>query len=176
MEQTQLTSDAEALAAVVQGSEEAFYVLYRRHGPAVVRLAWALAPNEVTVEEIVQDTFVTLWERAPSIRLVESSVLPWLLVTCRNHTRNQRRKSKRRSQEMLTGDLDEIGPAANDTDELRWVLEAIETLAARDQEVCRLCLIEGHTYASAAALLGVTTSTVGKRLERAKIQLRKALS
>jgi RNA polymerase sigma factor (sigma-70 family) len=176
MDQTQLTTDAEALASVIAGNEEAFHTLYRRHGPAVVRLAWALAPSQTAVEEVVQDTFVTLWERAKSISIVDSSVLPWLLVTCRNHCRNQRRKNARWSGVILTGEVEDLGASTATPSELRWVADAIDQLPPRDREVCQLCLVEGHTYASAAAQIGVTSSTVGKRLERAKVQLRKALS
>lgn len=175
MEQMQMTSDTEALAGVVGGSEESFFILYSRHGPAVVRLAWALSPNREAVDEIVQDTFVTLWQRAGSISIVDSSVLPWLLVTCRNHCRNRRRKDVRWTAVILTDEIESETPS-NNPPELRWVMEAINQLPDRDRQVCQLCLVEGHTYASAAAAVGVTPATIGKRLERAKIRLRKALS
>lgn len=175
MEQTKVASDADALRGVAQGSEVSFSVLYNRHGPAVVKMAWAYVPERGIVEEIVQDTFLTLWQRADSISLAGSSVLPWLLVTCRNHCRNRRRKDARWASVILQ-DASRFDAPVEDSTVLRWVQESIDQLPVLDREVCQLCLVDGHTYASAAAVVGTTPSAIGKRLERAKLKLRRALS
>lgn len=172
MTSTNQANDSLLLSQVASGDEQAFMSLYRAHGPSVVRLAWGVAPTRDAVHEIVQDTFVTMWQKAESITLVGPSVLPWLLVTCRNHARNRARKDARwASTVALDENLPDRGLA--DMPELRWVHEAIAAMPELDRLVCELCLIDGHSYASAGRSLGMTSSAVGKRLQRARSALRK---
>jgi RNA polymerase sigma-70 factor (ECF subfamily) len=48
----------------------------------------------------------------------------------------------------------------------------IASMSPLDRDVCRLCLIEGVPYKDAAALLGITPSTIAKRVERARRHLK----
>lgn len=43
-----------------------------------------------------------------------------------------------------------------------------------DRRLCELCLIEGHTYAAAAAALGLQPATARKRIERTRTKLNAA--
>jgi len=174
MTSTDQADDSLLLDQVAAGNERAFAALYREHGPSVVRLAWGTAPNRDVVQEIVQDTFVTMWQKAGTISLIGGSVLPWLLVTCRNHARNRARKDARWSSTVaLSEDLPD--PGSRTFPELRWVYDAIAAMPEIDRRVCELCLFEGHSYESAARELNTTSGAVGKRLQRARAVLRKEL-
>lgn len=159
---------------VASGSVIAFDALYERHAPSVTRYAWALAPTRESAQELVQDTFITLWRNAPTIHMVGDSLLPWLLVTARNHASNQRRAESRAARvvqavikrELVRGDHSAI-------DETKWILDAIEALPALDRQVCTLCLLQGLTYKEAGRVLNMTEGAVGKRLERSRVTLRK---
>ena len=83
-------------------------VVFDRHAPAVTRYAWAIAPSRMDVEEIVQDTFLTVWRKAAEILIAEASLLPWLLVTCRNFGMNAVRKAARNRAEQF----DDAAPQA----------------------------------------------------------------
>jgi RNA polymerase sigma factor (sigma-70 family) len=178
-------TDAELLAQVAAGSRHALGAVFDRHGAAVTRYAWALASSRPDVEEIVQDTLVTTWQKAGSIVLAETSLLPWLLVTCRNHALNLARRSRRRAADSLPDDSEhensasvradaEAAEEARDT--LRWVMAEIEKLEPLDRQICRLCLLEGHSYGEAAATLGLSADAVKKRVSRARIRLRKGVA
>ncbi|MDO9397166.1 MAG: sigma-70 family RNA polymerase sigma factor [Herbiconiux sp.] len=170
------TRDAVLLEAAGAGDGRALSTLYDRYAPAVTRYAWALAADRHDVEEILQDTFVTLWRSARRIRLVDSSALPWLLVTCRNHALNlQRKRSRHRSVPLP----DELGAAADHSDaadQLRWVLAEIGRLDPIDQRVCELCLIEGRPYKEVAALLETSVGAVKQRVARSRARLRKVVT
>ena len=168
-------SDGELLERLCAGDARALSVLYDRHSVAVSRYAWGLAADRHDVEEVVQDTFVTLWRSARRIRLVQTSVLPWLLVTCRNHARNVTRKHHAASVVAFEGDLPWWdGSAAQE--QLRWVMEAISELDAVDQRVCELCLVEGRPYKEAAAVLGISVGAIKQRVSRSRARLRKAMA
>lgn len=167
-------SDGQLIERMSAGEMRALSALYDRHSAAVARYAWALAADRHDAEELLQDTFVTVWRSARRIRLVGSSALPWLLVTCRNHARNLARKRARDRTVPLPDDL----PSIDDTDtreQLRWVTEAISLLDPTDRRVCELCLVEGRPYKEVAALLGTSVGAIKQRVARSRARLRKAM-
>jgi len=176
--------DSDLLRRIGQGDERALSNAFDRHATTVARYAWALAPSSMDVEEIVQDTFLTLWRRGADIALLDRSLLPWLLVTCRNVAANARRKHARSAADELPEEwmpahmslvrADEARESARE--ELRWVLDAIERLDAVDRRVCELCLLEGLPYAQVAAELGLSVGAVKQRVSRNRTRLRKAVT
>ncbi|MFD5865595.1 RNA polymerase sigma factor [Agromyces sp. NPDC127015] len=176
--------DAELLRSIGAGDQRALSKAFDRHSNTVARYAWALAPSRMDVEEIVQDTFLALWRRGPEIALLDRSLLPWLLVTCRNIAANAGRKRARAAADALP---DEWMPAhlsivradqarESAREELRWVLDAIERLEPVDRRVCELCLLDGLPYAQAATELGLSVGAVKQRVSRSRIRLRKAVT
>jgi RNA polymerase sigma factor (sigma-70 family) len=161
--------DAGLVRAMARGEQTAVPILYDRHAPAVTRYAWALAPSQQDVEELVQDTFVTLWRKAQAIDLPAESLLP-----CKNHAANQRRKTMRHESDELPEDLAAPQSDHEARERLRWVREEIAALSPTDREVCELCLIQGRSYSEAALTLGLSVGAVTQRVSRSRAQLRKA--
>ncbi|GAA0964665.1 RNA polymerase sigma factor [Frigoribacterium faeni] len=167
--------DAELIKRASTGNRQALSSLFDRYATAVTRYAWALAPSRMDVEEIVQDTFVTLWKKSGEMTLPNDSLLPWLLVVCRNHALNQRRKLALAAADALPDDL--VAPDASEAREtLRFVRETIDALSPDDRAICELCLIEGLSYKEAAERLGMTVGAVTKRVSRTRSRLRKAVT
>lgn len=171
------STDGELLARLVVGDRYALAMLFDRYAPTVTRYAWALAPSKMDVEELVQDTFFTAWQKSGGIVLPDSSILPWLLVTCRNHGLNLRRRQEKHRADELPDDVG-VDPASNDSprEQLRWVLDEIERLDPVDRRLSTLCLIEGRPYAEAAELVGITVDAAKKRVSRTRARLRKAVT
>ncbi|SDT39405.1 RNA polymerase sigma-70 factor, ECF subfamily [Agromyces flavus] len=175
-------TDAELLQRVASGDQRALAAVFDRHAPAVMRYAWALAPGRMDVEEIVQDTFLTLWRKAADIILVETSLLPWLLVTCRNFGLNAVRKAARNRAEQFDDTarrsdvVREYHDAEAARDDLRWVLDEIERLEPIDRQVCELCLVEGVSYAEAAKRLDLSVGAIKQRVSRSRARLKKAVT
>ncbi|RZU62872.1 RNA polymerase sigma factor [Zhihengliuella halotolerans] len=175
-----MTSDEEAFRRMVRGSEAAFAELFDRHSGAVYRYSWGLAESRDEVADIVQETFLVLWRRRKEIRLAGHSVLPWLLVCCRNTAYNHNR-ARRRSP---AGELTEPKPGTHAwhrrveqeqaVEELAWVREEIAALPDTERRLCDLCLIEGLSYDEAASALGISPSAARKRIQRARGKLRAA--
>ncbi len=165
--------DMTLLTSLAHGHDLAYSELYDRHAPAVLRYAWRLTGKRPDVEELLQDTFLTLWDKRRSVRIYGDSLLPWLLTTCRHHALNLRR----RDQKHTTLPLDESAAlTAEDAadEQLQSVHEEIGNLGTLDRQVCELCLIQGLDYTEAGKLLGISANAVGKRLQRVRQRLRKA--
>ncbi|WP_022891053.1 RNA polymerase sigma factor [Agromyces subbeticus] len=175
-------TDTELLQGLVRGDQRPLSILFDRHAAAVTRYAWALAPSRQDVEEIVQDTFMTLWRRADAVNVPEVSVLPWLLVTCRNVAANLARRHLRNRADELPEESasDHTAHARRDAEQareqLRWVLDEIAALDPIDRRVCELCLVDGVPYADAARQLGLSVGAVKQRVLRSRMKLRKAVT
>jgi len=172
--------DADLVRRAIARDDRAFGELFDRHSTAVYRFAYAQTHDVTTTQELVQETFVTAWRRLADIRLVDESVLPWLIVTCRYHAQNMRRRTSRLQEELpLDEHIAAHGAATADRDrlahveELEWVFEAINRLSETDRRVVELCLYEGRSYKEAALALGISVSNVSKRVERSRAKLRR---
>ena len=175
--------DADLLRRVAGGDQRALAVVFDRHAASVTRYAWAIAPSRMDVEEIVQDTFVTMWRKATEIAIPEASLLPWLLVTCRNLGMNAARRAARHQVDELdesradaAGLIRDHHDAEAARENLRWVLEEIERLEPTDRRVCELCLIDGMPYADTAKLLNLSVGAVKQRVSRSRARLKKAVT
>jgi RNA polymerase sigma factor (sigma-70 family) len=164
--------DIELLPGIRASERTAFDACNERHAPVLARYAWSRLSARDLVEEVLQETFLTAWRKRSDMRIVDESLLPWLMVVCRNHVNNLLRRRARDWSRPLTTDI-AVADAGHD---LHWIDAELRKLSRMDEAVCRLCLIDGLTYAEAAAVLGSTPGAVGKRLERARVQLRVALT
>jgi len=167
------TFDATLLVAVADGDMDAFTLLYERHAPAILRYSRNLSGTTAGAEELLQETFLTFWSKRRSIRIVDESVLPWLLVVCRNHANNaRRREAKHRTLPLL--DTDHMGVDVEKSPQLEDLGRELAQLRPTDRQLVELCLVAGLSYAEAARLLDLSTNAVGKRLQKARTRLRKA--
>jgi DNA-directed RNA polymerase specialized sigma24 family protein len=82
-------------ARSLQGEGEAFGLLFDRHRDRVFRHAYRLAGERHDAEDIMSTAFLELWRRRLKVRMVDGSVLPWLLVTTTNVARNSKRSAFR---------------------------------------------------------------------------------
>lgn len=175
---TLVTADDDLVVRLARGDDAAFSALFDKYSATVYRYAWGLADGRDEVPDIVQETFLLLWRRRKDVRLAERTVLPWLLLCCRNTAYNLNR-SRRRSdaQELIEpspGSRAWHRRAEHDraVEELAWILEEIAALPETERKLCELCLIEGHGYDEAATALGISQSAARKRIERARRKLR----
>ncbi|MEP6842124.1 MAG: RNA polymerase sigma factor, partial [Pseudolysinimonas sp.] len=165
----------EELIARSRNDHGAFANLFDRHSDAVFRYAFTLTRNADSAQDLVQESFITAWKRLSDIRLVGDSMLPWLLVACRNHNANRQRSSAAHA----TVPLHEGGQERTDIDtrrdhieELRNVIQAVGQMSETDQRIVALCLFDGRSYKEAASILGLKPNTVSKRVQRARARLR----
>ena len=127
-------------------------------------------------------SFLELWRRRKHVRVVEGSILPWLLVTTTNIARNRARAALRyqrllnslpRNQETSDHAADPYRRYQNQLDQ--DLAAALRTLAAEDLHLVTLVVFEDHTIAAAAAVLDLTPAAAKSRMHRARQRLRAAL-
>lgn len=176
-------ADQVLLEAAVKGDEHSFGLLYDRHRDRVFRHLYRLASTREEAEDLVAVVFLEAWRRRYSVRTVDGSILPWLLVTANNAARNSARWHRRYRAFLATlphvvGATETIDPVSDDESVLGRnvaVRTAFDRLSARDQEVLALCVLDELTMKDAAAVIGVPVGTIKSRLARAKARLAAAL-
>jgi RNA polymerase sigma factor (sigma-70 family) len=175
-------NDLALLARVRAGDRQAFRALFREHQRTVYWAAFSVLHSRPDSEEVLQDAFLTLWNKRAGIDLVGESVAPWLVTTARYLALNRRRAEVRRPRDSLdegldfAADLPSPESVAIGNEAMRNIQAIMATLPEVDQRIFGLCLVEDLSYEQAAARLGVTHATVRNRLSRLKGRLRDELT
>lgn len=163
--------DAEDWAMVLDGDGEAFGRIFDRRKQQVRRQARRVLDRQADVEDAVAIVFLEAWRKRSSVRVVDGSLQPWLLVTTMHVARNIRRGRSRYDGLLARLPAPSATPDPAATLDDRGVLDAMRTLALVDQQVLTLCVLEGWSERDAAAALAVAPGTVKSRLHRAKQRL-----
>jgi RNA polymerase sigma-70 factor (ECF subfamily) len=153
--------------------EAAFRQLYRRHTPALYRIASRLTQDrDNQAEEIVHDAWLRAAERWASFGW-RSSLRTWLIGILLNRLREAHRSWRREPLDSLDGDIAEAAPARVED---RLDLEAaVRRLPPGYRAVLILHDIEGHTHEEIADLLGLEAGTSKSQLSRARRAVRRWL-
>jgi RNA polymerase sigma-70 factor (ECF subfamily) len=175
--------EPEAWSASLDNDANAFAVVFDMHRDRVYHHALRMTTNLHDAEDVVAAAFFELWRLRKSVRVVDGSVLPWLLVTATNLSRNLTRGIRRfrsliaslpRATEMRSSEdvaierIEETRLATN-------VREALGTLAPADAALIVLTTFEHYSPAQAAVALGITDGAARTRLHRARTRMATAL-
>lgn len=172
-----LTGDDRADWAEAQrGVGEGFGRIFDRHRDRVYRHVLRLVPVVADADDAVAIVFFEAWRRRDDARLVDGSLLPWLLVTATRVTQNLQR-SARRHRALLA----KLPPEDHAHDHAEYLDDgpasaALRDLLLSDRHVITLCVLEGLTDREAALVLDLPVGTVKSRLSRAKRRLAAALN
>lgn len=175
--------DGELLFRLSRGDEPAYRLLHNRHQAPVFRMSLVLMRTTWDAEEVAATAFFELWRKRDKVRVVDGSVLPWLLATTSFAAKNSQR-SRRRYQRLLNriprdpdvaDHADEVADAMDSLKISQNVRDALLQLNTREASVIVLCLIHELPTAEAAVVLGIPEGTVKSRLSRVKTRLRGAL-
>jgi RNA polymerase sigma-70 factor (ECF subfamily) len=164
------TEIARLVRSAQAGDREAFAELYRRfarmvHGVVLARIA------RTEVDDVVQDVFVTAFERLGSLR-EPAAFAGWLAAIARHRAADH---GRRMVPESLFVDVP-VPSRDHDRVEALAVLDAIRSLPEAYSETLVLRLVEGMSGAEIAERTGLTPGSVRVNLHRGMKLLREKLS
>jgi RNA polymerase sigma factor (sigma-70 family) len=175
-------SERALFTKVQSGDREAFRVIFRQHMRSVYWAAFGVLQSRSDSEEVMQDTFMMMWDKRASIELVGESTLPWLVTTARYLALNRRRAEGRRRRDPLDENADildrALAPdnAAVANEARQHIEEVMAQMPLVDQEIFWLCLVGDLSYKQAARQLGISHGAVRNRLSRLRARLRNEIS
>ncbi len=198
-----LTADADLVAQVVLGDEAAFAALYDRHVATIFGAALRLLRDRQAAEEVVQETWLALWNRAERYDASAGSLVGWLLAIARNRAVDRLRAAGRRPQLVPLGagpdetdagsealdraiaagepvasgprDHEDPSAAAMRAWERSVVRAALAVMPDLERRTIELAYDEGLTQVEIAERLGWPLGTVKTRTRRGLARLRAAL-
>ena len=88
-------SDSSLMRQLIEGSEDALAGLYDRHAQAVFAAALRVSRDRGIAAEVVQETFLTMWNRAELFDPSRGALPAWLLAIARNRAIDRLRAAGR---------------------------------------------------------------------------------
>jgi RNA polymerase sigma-70 factor (ECF subfamily) len=177
-------TDAALWLRGLEGNGEAVAVIFDRHERRLFRAALRDARSTHDAEDVVATVFLELWRLRAKVRVVDGSLLPWLLVTTANVSRNAER-SRRRHRNLLAKmppdpPVSDSGEEALDNivalQRERRISAALQDLRPGDRQILILTAVEGLSLRESAAVLDISYDAAKARLVRARHRARKLLS
>ena len=167
--------DTELLNAIAHGEPRALEELYLGYHRRLVRFLSRIAQRYETVEEIINDTFMVVWERAAEFR-GESQVSTWIIgIAYRIALKSLRRNDGLLRAHSGGESEDQFVEPAADTEMRDWIAQALSRLPAEQRLTMELAYTLGHSVEEIAAITECPTGTVKARMFHAREKLRRSL-
>lgn len=169
------TDEALLTAVASQQGEQALATLYDRYAKRVYGLGLHQLGTPTLAEDLVQETFVRVWQGASRFDATRGSAATFIFTIARRHAIDLWRRRSVRPAEAL--EADDAG-MPNGVDRLLVglaVREAIDELSESHREVIKLAHGRGLSQVEIAGHLGIPLGTVKTRTYHALRALRAAL-
>lgn len=160
-------ADEELVARVVTHSDgRAFEVLVRRHQQRVRNWLRQLTRDAAYADDLAQDVFIVVWERAHSFA-GKGSFAAWVMKVAYNHYLQARRK---RGVPLVFGS--EAEDTAPDGQEWPDAARMLAVVSADERLVLMLCFAHGLSHSEAAEVLDMPLGTVKSHVQRGRAKIR----
>ena len=156
----------EVARGLKRGDPSAQAEAYRTLAPAVLGMAQRILGDRGLAEEIVQDTFISVIERARSLKNPKAAV-GWIRQTAVNHCL-MRLRSPWQQRRDAAPPLEQTDPNQDSprADNLRDLERALQKLGPETRMVLWLHDVEGYTHKEIAKVFGKTQSYSKSQLAR----------
>ena len=195
-------TDALLVQGIIEGSNEALASLYDRHAGEIFEVAARTTGDRGVAGDVVQETFLALWDRAELFDPARGSLRGWLLAIARNRSIDHIRRVRRHDRAMA---FSAVRPSGTDDGSLaEWLVTsgrpvamgmpepgpepalveletrgsiaaAIASLAPIERSVINLAYGAHLSQVEIAARLGWPLGTVKTRTRRALRHLRERM-
>jgi RNA polymerase sigma-70 factor (ECF subfamily) len=179
-----VNDDEQLIEKVALGDRSAFIALYDRFSTPLFSLALKMLANQTEAEDLLQEVFLSVWNKADTFRAARGSAFSWVVAQLRNRAID-RMRSRRRRGELLEAHAPDLEPTSSATassaencetsERAREVRSAMGQLSDDQREVLRLAYFEGMTQAEIAEKLEEPLGTVKARAQRGMARMRTIL-
>jgi len=167
MNEQPMHNEEELISRLGKDDLHAFDELYWKYQKAVYQNVFKLTHDSPTAEDIVQEVFISLWEKRHSID-TGRSVGGWLFVSSYNRAINVLKKKLRETLAIKQMPAEETESEPDLSGIQLAVLEkAIHELSPQKRKVFELCKLQGRSYEEAAKEMNISRHTVKEYLSGA---------
>jgi RNA polymerase sigma-70 factor (ECF subfamily) len=158
------------LAAIAQGDLAAFQRLYQRFAPALLSYVRRCCREAVLAEDVVQEVFVTVWQKAASYQPDRGDVASWLYTIARNKLIDHWRRAGGAGAPAAPADrgafdFEKLPARADPRSDLLLTLRKVLAQVTPEQRTAiELAYFGGLTYEETAERLQLPLGTLKSRI------------
>ncbi len=177
--------DESLLYMICRRHEAALKELYDRYNGLVFSIALEIVGDRHIADDVLQDVFATVWQKADSYRVSRGDVKVWLASLARHRAidvkRRQNHDPEGRSVDLSAVDFSLIADSPDPEDEVDIVLQgqrlrhALNALPPEQRQALQLAYFGGLTTKQIAERLGEPQGTIKTRIRLALLKLRREL-
>jgi len=176
-------ADEDLMQRLRDGDDDAFEVVYERHGTAAFSLAYRIVGTRGAAEDVVQEAFLSLWRSGARYDATRGSVRTWVLGIVHHRAIDNLRRSAVHSKRRASDEgIEERFASKDRTDaevarrgEAEQVRRALDTLPADQLRVVELAYFGGFSHSEIATMLETPVGTIKGRMRLGLEKLRHQL-
>jgi RNA polymerase sigma factor (sigma-70 family) len=163
------------------GDREAFAELYRLTSSRLFGVCVRMLSDRREAEEVLQEAFVSIWQRAANFDPARGSAMTWLTALVRNKSidRLRQHQSMHVDHDFAIDAVTDNDPTpamqAENEQEYRRLDECLKELEAQQRRSIREAFFSGNTYMELAERAKVPLGTMKSWIRRGLLQLRACL-
>lgn len=165
------------IEACKRGEQRAQFQIYKMYYKAMYNLSLGIVNDSAEAEDIMQESFLTAFERIGSWR-GDVSFGAWLKSIVRNRSVDSWRKQRMISFENMEKSVDIIDDCCesnlSDADaesKLKKVLTAVKSLSNGYRKIFTLYFLEGYDHDEISEILSISAGSSRSQLSRARNRL-----
>jgi RNA polymerase sigma-70 factor (ECF subfamily) len=168
--------DNALLVAVAAGNRRALEELYLGYHRRLARFLSRFTPRYENVEEIINDTFMVVWQSAKDFRYA-SQVSTWIIgIAYRTALKSVRRQKNHTAARNLDDYPEQTVDPTSDTEVQDWLKHGLSQLPVEQRLTLELAYHMGHSLEEIAAITECPVGTVKARMFHAREKLRQYLA
>ncbi|MFD0861371.1 RNA polymerase sigma factor [Sungkyunkwania multivorans] len=173
-------TEEQLIKQLVEKDPKAFDILYQKYSESLQGVIYAIVKDVEIAEEVLQDTFIKVWNNATSYSSAKGRLFTWMLNIARNGAIDiLRSKSFGNQKKNLTADYFVDILASNDRVDamidLKGIINYVETLKEKCKKIIDLLYFKGFTQKEVAETLEIPIGTVKTRNRSCLSKLREKL-
>lgn len=182
---SELQYEIELLRRTGEGDRVCFEQLYDRFSGVLFATAYRVLNNQEAAEDVLQDVFVQIWEKAPLYDPARGKPLTWAVTLTRNKAIDRLRNVQRRHR--LQDDVEKEAASFEQFDDrssldavegverAQMIRAAIEQLSTEQRQAIELAFFSGLTQTEIADRLSEPLGTIKARVRRGMMKLRELI-
>lgn len=171
---------ASLLPAIALGDRQAFSILYQRTSAKMFGIARRVIGDDGVAEEVLQDVFVTVWNKAGQFEPKRASPITWMAVMTRNRAIDRKRRAILPTASIeaandFAADIPLADAVIEQRQDAHQLADCLEGLDERANRYIRAAFLDGSTYNELATRDGVPLGTMKSWIRRGLLSLRECL-
>lgn len=169
-------TDQEIIDLLKARDQRGIELLYEQHGALIYGLICKVVKMEDFAENVLQDTFVKIWQKIDSFDFSKGHLLGWIISIARNTAIDAiRSKAFQQHRQTVPHQQDTTQQADFSTDvktDYIGLKDVVRRLEPKYAVVLDLVYFSGYTHAEVAEQLDLPLGTVKSRIRKAIRELR----